>query len=110
MVNQEAEIAFEAKRSRVDQPEPEKSHPDRCQIVIRTPSGKRLTRTFLGSNEVSLVYDWIDVSCAQDDFVKEAYGLVARLPGMPNKELCRSQHSLKEEGVEHQTAFMVSCN
>lgn len=106
--NREAEVAFEAKRSRVDQPEPDKAHPDRCQIVIRTPSGKRLNRTFLGSDEVSFIYDWIDVACVEEDFVKESYKIVARLPGKPTKELCKSQQSLKEEGVEHQTVFMIS--
>lgn len=106
--NREAEIAFEAKRARVDQPEPDKAHPDRCQIVIRTPSGKRLNRIFLGSDEVSFVYDWIDVACAMEDFAKEGYQLVARLPGKPNKELCRSQQTLKDEGVEHQSVFMIS--
>lgn len=107
--NREAEIAFEAKRSRVDQPEPDKAHPDRCQIVIRTPSGKRLTRMFLGSDEVSFIYDWIDVACVEEEFVKQSYQLVARLPGKPNKELSKSQLSLKEEGVEHQSVFMISC-
>lgn len=107
--NREAEIAFEAKRSRVEQPEPDKAHPDRCQIVIRTPSGKRLTRSFLGSDEVHFVYDWIDVACVEEDFVKQSYQLVARLPGKPNKELCKSKESLKEAGVEHQSVFMISC-
>jgi len=106
--SREAEIAFEAKRSRVDQPEPDKAHPDRIQIVIRTPSGKRINRTFLGSDEVSFIYDWIDVACVEEDFVKESYKIVARLPGKPTKELCKSQQSLKDEGVEHQTVFMVS--
>jgi len=106
--NREAEVAFEAKRSRVDQPEPDKAHPDRCQIVIRTPSGKRLNRTFLGSDEVSFIYDWIDVACVEEDFVKESYKIVARCPGQPTKELCKSQQSLKDEGVEHQTVFMIS--
>jgi len=109
-VNHEAEVAFEAKRARVDQPEPDKAHPDRCQIVIRTPSGKRISRTFLGSDEVSFIYDWIDVACAEEDFVKESYKVVARLPGKPNKEFCKSQQSLKDEGVEHQTVFMISSN
>merc|ERR1719247_808473 len=104
----EAALEMESKRLRVSQPEPDKTHPDRCQIVIRTPSGKRLSRTFLGSDEVSFIYDWIDVACAEEDFVKESYQVVARLPGKPNKELCKSQHSLKDEGVEHQTVFMIS--
>jgi hypothetical protein len=107
-LNREAEAVFEAKRARVDQPEPDKSHPDRCQIVIRTPSGKRLNRTFLGSDVVCFIFDWIDVACAEEDFVKGSYQLVARLPGKPNKELCKSQQSLKDEGVEHQTIFMIS--
>jgi len=107
-VSREAEVAFEAKRARVDQPEPDKTHPDRCQIVIRTPSGKRLNRTFLGGDEVCFIYDWIDVACAQEDFVKGSYQLVARLPGKPNKELCKSQQSLKDGGVEHQSVFMIS--
>jgi len=106
--NREAQAEFESKRSRVDQPEPDKAHPDRCQIVIRTPSGKRLNRTFLGSDMVSFIYDWIDVACAEEDFVKGSYNIVARLPGKPNKELCKSQQSLKDEGVEHQSVFMIS--
>lgn len=104
----EAELVFDAKRLRVSQPEPDKAHPDRCQIVIRTPSGKRLTRTFLGSDEVTFMYDWIDIVCAEDDFVKEHYQVVSRLPGRPNKNLCRNSQTLKEEGVEHQTVFFVS--
>merc|ERR1712048_219833 len=108
--NREAEIAFEAKRSRVDQAEPDKNHPDRCQIVVRTPSDKRLSRTFLGSDEVSLIYDWIDVTCASEDFVKASYQLVERLPGKPLKEVCKSEQLLKHEGVEHQSVFMISCN
>merc|ERR1712046_444695 len=88
----EAEIVFAAKKSRIDQPEPDKSHPDRCQIRIRTPSGKQLNRTFLGSDEISLIYDWIDVACAKDDFVKERYQLVtSSLPGKPKRELVKSQ-------------------
>jgi len=106
--NREVEIAFEAKRARVDKPEPDKAHPNRRQIVIRTPSGKRLNRTFLGNDEVSLIYDWIDVTCAAEDFVKESYQLVARLPGKPNKELSKSSQSLDDEGVEHQSVFMIS--
>lgn len=106
----QAEIAFEAKRSRVDQPEPDKAHPDRTQIVIRTPSGKRLSRAFLATDEVAFIYDWIDVSCTGDDFVKETYRLVARLPGKPNMELCKSQQRLKDAGVENQSVFMVSCS
>jgi len=105
-----ADAILEEKRSRVNQAEPDKAHPDRCQIVIRTPSGKRLTRTFLGSDEISFIYDWVDVSCAEEDFVKENYKLVARLPGKPNKELGKSQESLKNEGIEHQSVFMISCS
>lgn len=106
--NRDAEIAFEAKRARVDKPEPDAGHPNRRQIVIRTPSGKRLNRTFVGSDEVSFIYDWIDVACAGEDFVKESYQLVARLPGKPNKELSKSSQSLEQESVEHQSVFMIS--
>lgn len=106
--NREAGVALEAKRARVDQPEPDKAHPDRCQIVIRTPSGKRLNRTFLGSDEVSFIFDWIDIACAEEEFVNDSYQVVARLPGKPNKVLCKSQRSLKDEGVEHQSVFMIS--
>merc|ERR1711937_966237 len=70
---EEAEATFEAKRSRVEQPEPDKAHPDRCQIVIRTPSGQRLSRTFLGSDQISLIYDWIDVVCVKEEFVQAKY-------------------------------------
>jgi hypothetical protein len=105
-----ADAALEVKRSRVNEAEPDKAHPDRCQIVIRTPSGKRLTRTFLGTDDISFIYDWIDVTCAEDDFVKESYKLVARLPGKPNQEVSKSQESLKDEGIEHQSVFMISCS
>jgi len=106
----EAQMAFELKRARVEQPEPDKSHPDRCEIVIRNPTGKRLKRTFLGSDSVSFVYDWIDVACAEESFIKGSYQLVARLPGKPNKELHNSQQTLKDEGVEHQTVFLINCS
>merc|ERR1712070_1254677 len=78
------EQATQAKRMRVSQPEPEKTHPDRRQIVIRTPSGKRFSRTFTGDDEVEFVYDWIDVTCTDEPFAKDSYRLVSRLPGAPN--------------------------
>jgi hypothetical protein len=107
-IEQEAAAVHEAKRLRVSQPEADKAHPDRLQIVIRTPSGKRLTRTFLGSDEVSFLYDWIDVTCSEENFVQDTYQVVSRMPGQPNKELPKSSRSLKEESVEHQSAFFVT--
>jgi len=107
----EAASALEAKRLRVSQPEPDKANPDRCQVVIRTPSGKRLTRTFLFSDGLCYLYDWIDVSCSEEEFVKESYQIVSRVPGSPNKTLSKSSRTLKEEGVEHQSVFMItSCS
>lgn len=104
-----AEAAFEAKRLRVSQPEADKGHPERCQIVIRTPNGKRLNRTFLGSDEVAFVYDWIDVCCADEPFTRSSYQLTSRVPGRPSKEICKNSKTLKEEGVEHQTMFFITC-
>merc|ERR1712046_315579 len=80
-------VKLEAKRARVSHPEPDRADPDRCQIVIRTPSGKRLSRAFLGSDYASLLYDWIDVACDGEAFTKSGYLLVCRLPGQPAKEL-----------------------
>merc|ERR1712034_308467 len=97
-----AEQALEVKRLRVSQAEADNSHPERCQIVIRTPSGKRLSRTFLGSDDMSFAFDWIDVVCIDEPFTKDKYQLVSRLPDRPSKELCKSLQTLKEEGVEHQ--------
>merc|ERR1712072_17382 len=105
--SREAELVFEAKCLRVSQPETDKAHPERCHIVIRSPSGKRISRTFLAHDEVSFVYDWIDVSCADESFSHSKYRLVSRLPGTPSKELPKSSKTLKEEGVEHQTIFFV---
>jgi len=104
----EVEAAFEAKRLRVSQPEADKGHPERCQVVIRTPSGKRLNRTFLGSDEVAFVYEWIDVCCADEPFTQSSYRLVSRVPGRPSKELSKNSTTLKEEGVEHQTMFFIT--
>merc|ERR1712217_230433 len=56
--------------------EPEKGHPDCYEIVVRTPSGKRLTRRFLNTEEVTFLFDWIDVVAAEDDFAKKDYLLV----------------------------------
>lgn len=105
-----AEAAFEAKRLRVSQPEADKGHPERCQIVIRTPNGKRLNRTFLGSDEVAFVYDWIDVCCADEPFTQSGYQLTSRVPGRPSKDICKNSNTLKEEGVEHQTMFFITCS
>merc|ERR1711972_1270332 len=105
----EFERVLDMKRSRVGQAEAEKSHPDCYEIVVRTPSGKRLTRTFLNTEAVSLLFDWIDVVAAEDDFTKKDYHLVARSPSMPNKELGRSSQSLKDAGLERQSMLFVSC-
>lgn len=105
-----AEAAFEVKRQRVSQPEADKAHPERCQIVVRTPSGKRLNRTFLGTDEVAFVYDWIDVCCADEPFSESGYRLTSRVPGRPSKEICKNSKTLQEEGVEHQTMFFITCS
>lgn len=107
--SEETQQEMEAKRQRLSQPEPDKAHSDRCQIVIRTPSGKRLSRTFLGSDEVSFLYDWVDVACPDEEFSKQSYRLVSRLPGRPSKDLCKTSQSLTSEGIEHQTMFFITC-
>jgi hypothetical protein len=104
----EEHLKLEAKRARVSQPEANREHPDRCQIVVRTPSGQRLSRTFLGSDNASLLYDWVDVVCNEEAFTKSRYMLVSRLPGQPAKELHNSPSTLKDLGVEHQTMFFVT--
>lgn len=101
-------VKLEAKRARVSHPEPDRAHPDRCQIVIRTPSGKRLSRAFLGSDDASLLYDWIDVACDGEAFTKSAYLLVSRLPGQPAQELPKSLLTLMELGVQNQTVLFIT--
>merc|ERR1712224_813878 len=91
---QAAERVFEAKRARVSQPEANAKQSDCHQVVIRTPSGKRISRNFLGSDDVSYVFDWIDVSCADEEFTKGDYRLVSRLPGRPVMEICKSVRTL----------------
>jgi hypothetical protein len=107
---EESEQVFEAKRQRVSQPEADKADPKRCQIVIRTPSGKRLMRTFLNSDGISFLYDWVDVSCKDEEFTQSNYKLVSRVPGKPSKEICQNSTTLEDEGVEHQTMFFVTCS
>merc|ERR1712013_291432 len=105
----EFERRLDMKRSRLGQAEPEKGHPDCYEIVVRTPSGKRLSRRFLNTEDVSLLFDWIDVVAVEDDFAKKDYLLVARVPGMPSKELGRISQSLKDAGLERQSMLFVSC-
>lgn len=105
----ESERVLDMKRSRVGQGEPEKGRPDCYEILVRTPSGKRLTRRFLNTEDVSFLFDWIDVVAAEDDFTKKDYLLVARVPGMPIKELDRSSQTLKDAGLERQSMLFVSC-
>lgn len=110
-VQEAVALAFEAKRSRlIGQPEPEETHPDRCVIRIRTPPGRTLTRGFYRSDEVSLIYDWIDVTCAEEEFVKGTYHIEERMPGMARMELCRSKKKLEDLGIERQRLFMICCD
>merc|ERR1711862_38752 len=98
----------EAKRQRVEQPEPDQNEPDRCQLVARVPSGRRFVRTFRVTDGVQLVYDWIDVVCAEEEFAMHDYCLVSQVPSRPRQELADRSSSLKDAGLKHQTMLYVT--
>jgi len=99
---------LEVKRRRIEErPEPERSDPERCQLLVRTPSGKRVSRVFRNSDGVSVVYDWVDVVCADEEFTRHNYRFVSQVPGKARQELAERSATLKEQGLENQTMLLV---
>jgi hypothetical protein len=106
----ETQRVLEEKRVRISCREPDSTNPDCCQVVVRTPSGKRLSRRFLFTDDLTFLYDWLDVVASDDDFTKKRYLLVSRVPGMPSNELARGVQSLREAGLDRQSMLFVSCS
>jgi hypothetical protein len=102
--------ALEAKRKIIAQPELPRTDPDSCQVAVRIPSGRRLIRVFRSSDTVSMLYDWLDVSCDGEGFAKVDYMLISQVPGQLRQELTERPRSLKEEGLGRQCMLFVACN
>mmetsp|Transcript_56495 Transcript_56495/g.121280 ORF Transcript_56495/g.121280 Transcript_56495/m.121280 type:complete len:407 (-) Transcript_56495:260-1480(-) len=99
--------AFEAKKRRVEEQEPGNDDPTRLRLVVRLPSGKRIMRNFRNTDAASLVYDWVEVTCPDEDFCSTRYSLVSQVPGGQRQELSEKTQTLKDHGVEHQSMFFV---
>lgn len=59
--------------------EPPAGDADRCQLVLRLPSGKRLQRAFRSSETVGSIYDFVDVQSLEELYGKE-YCLISNMP------------------------------
>jgi len=104
--------ALAAKRHRVEQhSEPDASEPSCCQVRVRLPSGRCLpNRRFKGNDAVSLVYDWVDVTCidGEDTFTRGGYLLVEHTPGAQRREFGDRTLSLNDAGFSKQTMMFVA--
>merc|ERR1712187_249016 len=102
--------ALEVKRRRLEEhSEPDVKEPTCCQLRVRLPSGKCLpVRRFRGSDALSLVYDWVDVSCTDDAFTNVGYLLVQQTPGETRREFNDRELTLKEAGVSRQTMMYIA--
>jgi len=109
----EAAAELQAKRSRVPA-EPPTSEPNRLDIQIRMPNGRRLRRAFRGTDSVGQVYDYVDIEMeapVEDGAAAAAasnggasYRLVST---MPRRVYENRAQSLAEAGLQGQCALLV---
>lgn len=82
--------------------EPAASEPGRVALVLRLPDGSRLQRSFRGTEAISVVYDFIDVT--YDKLSGRGYRLVSTHPRKAYED--RNQ-TLAEAGIQNQFVLMV---
>eukprot|EP00931_Biecheleriopsis_adriatica_P027781 TRINITY_DN16640_c0_g1_i3.p1 TRINITY_DN16640_c0_g1~~TRINITY_DN16640_c0_g1_i3.p1 ORF type:complete len:363 (-),score=126.61 TRINITY_DN16640_c0_g1_i3:74-1162(-) len=92
-----------AKAARVPA-EPSEDEPNKVDLQIRLPDGRRVRRRFLSSHLVGQVYDYIDVEGLTSECEVEAYFLVST---MPRKEYKDREKTLAEVGLQGQCALIV---
>lgn len=83
-------------------PEPEADAPNRVDLQIRVPDGRRVRRRFLSSHTLGQVYDYLYVEGFLSD--TEAFQLVST---MPRKEYKDRKETLADAGLQGQCALML---
>lgn len=83
--------------------EPPATEPDRADVMIRLPDGRRLRRAFLGSHPVSHLYDFVDLEGEQAT-AGAPYRLVST---MPRRAFQNCAMSMSEAGLRGQCALLV---
>lgn len=109
---------LDAKRQRLhDTPEPAAGAPGSFTVVVRLPDGSRKGRRFRPSDELQLVFDFVDVECGADTAAasegKEGcggiksggYRLVTQFPRRVYVE--GSGQSLQEAGITTDSALFI---
>lgn len=84
-------------------PEPDADAPNRVDLQIRSPDGKRTRRRFLSSHTLGQVYDYLQVEGFLSEPV-EAFQLVST---MPRKEYKDRNETLADAGLQGQCALML---
>lgn len=90
-------------------PEPPADGEDTVQLMVRFPTGGRLTRRFRASDRLSAVFDFIDVSSGKNgvpglDIKPGSYNLVSQFPRQVFEE--GGQFTLGEANLGHKQAAM----
>jgi len=100
---QEERQRLEAQQLRAENlpPEPPADAPDKVDLQIRTPDGRRVRRRFVVSNTVGQVYDYLHLEGHLGD---EAFQLVST---MPRKEYQDRKQTLSDAGLQGQCALML---
>lgn len=83
-------------------PEPETDAPNRVDLQIRAPDGRRARRRFLSSHTLGQVYDYLHVEGFLSD--TEVFQLVST---MPRKEYKDRNETLAAAGLQGQCALML---
>jgi len=84
-------------------PEPEASEPDRVQVLVRTPDGKRLKRAFRAVNPVGQLYYYTNLE-AGEALRAQDYRLVSSMPRVVYED---REATLEAAGLKGQCALLV---
>ena len=79
-------------------PEPEEGTPETSTIVLRLPTGERVTRRFNKNEQVQLLYDFIDANLQKIEFESADYKY-SIIQTMPRKEFKDKNKTLVQEGL-----------
>eukprot|EP00397_Hematodinium_sp_SG-2012_P026179 GEMP01027406.1.p1 GENE.GEMP01027406.1~~GEMP01027406.1.p1 ORF type:complete len:339 (+),score=72.53 GEMP01027406.1:111-1127(+) len=97
---EERAVDLERKRTRLPA-EPLDTDADRIAVLIRLPNGKRLQRNFSKNDQVSTIYDFVDINVGAD---QGSFDLVSVHPKKCFKD---RELTLAEADLCHQTALML---
>mmetsp|Transcript_35370 Transcript_35370/g.71444 ORF Transcript_35370/g.71444 Transcript_35370/m.71444 type:complete len:183 (-) Transcript_35370:234-782(-) len=109
----EAEEAERVRKEKVDAiildarsqltPEPAAGEPNRVQVLIRTPQGARLKRSFLGTDPIGQLYHYVNAE-GGEALAGSEYRLVSSMPRAVYED---RESTLEAAGLKGQCALLV---